>query len=370
MLTPTGTLTSRETSLVSKLTKAESSLSKHTALIPQLQSKLESLSTSHTDSRKRKDAEIASLTTASQTKDEEIEELREEVAKWKSRALEEREGRKEVSKVAEEMVKGLRKKVEVVRVEELLVARYRIAKLERQLGDRVGQVVALGEYSEMVGEEADELKEELNRAEEDRELVRGLWREEREDRRNEKEWRQRARSDQREMNGLKDEVMFLEEMRSVEKSVEESGKWCGKEKVKRVEMDLKMVERELEVAEGELDLAINEEIPRLEEAFSEAKDEADEVRERASELHEALAVAEDGVKELQARAEEEMERHEGELEEERRKTVEKEKEVEKERGEKKRVGNLLAMSRAAEAGLREELDLYVRLGLALLPSVY
>lgn len=259
--------------------------------------------------------------------------------------------------VAEQVLQGSRKEVATVRVDELLVAELRIARLERQLGDRTAQVEALGEYSAQVGEEADALREELERVEEEREWALGVWRGEREERRGEKDWRQRARSDQREMMGLREEVHVLEGLRTVERELEKGVAWLEGERRAEALSERKRLVKELEVAEGELDLAVNEEIPRLEGEVEALQEERDEVREPAAELHEALAVAEGDVQELQSRAAEELERFEGEMEEQRRKVGDKEKEVEKERNEKKRVAGLLGQSRAAQDGLREELDL-------------
>ncbi|ORY84163.1 hypothetical protein BCR35DRAFT_303248 [Leucosporidium creatinivorum] len=351
------TLTSRETSLTSKLTKTEASLSKHVATVPLLQSKLEELTKSHDSSRKRRDLEIAELKSTLERREESIAELEGEVRRWKREAREEGRARKDVTEATERVVKDLRTQVASVRVVDLTAASLRIARLERQLEDRTAQVQALGEYSAQVGEEADALKEELVQAEEERDWALGEWRKEREDRRSEKEWRQRARSDQREMVGLREEVAFLEGWVRFGREVERDSKWVEEERREEMSRTLGRLEKELEVAEGELDLAVNEEIPVLEEQVDALTEERDEVRERASELHEALAVAEGDVQELQERAVIELERFEGEMEEQKRKVVDKEKEVEKERSEKKRVAGLLGQSRAAQDGLREELDL-------------
>lgn len=301
--------------------------------------------------------EIAELKERVERREGSIAELEGEVRRWKREARDEGRARKDATEATERIVKQLRAQVAEVRVVDLAAASLRIARLERQLEDRTAQVQALGEYSAQVGEEADALKEELVKTEQERDWALSEWRKEREDRRSEKEWRQRARSDQREMMGLREEVGFLEGWLTVGREVERDSKWVEGERREETSRELKMLKKELEVAEGELDLAVNEEIPGLEEQVEALTEERDEVRERASELHEALAVAEGDVNELQERAVSELERFEGEMEEQKRKMADKEKEVEKERSEKKRVAGLLGQSRAAQDGLREELDL-------------
>ena len=336
--------------------KAEASLSKYTTNLPVLQGKLDELSKSHAESKKRKDAELVDLRATLASRDEWILELQLDVKRYKEKAREEARGRRDVFGAAEESITSLKKEVGQVRVAELHAARLRILRLERQLGDRTAQVQALGEYSEQVGEEADFVKAELARAEQDRDWALEELRRDREERKGDKEWRQRTRSDQRELNGLRDEVSFLEGWRTLDRQVERESRWLATELRGALESEQQRMQKELEVSEGELDLAVNEEIPRLEEELRAASEERDEIRERVHEMHEALEVAEKNVAELQTRAEEDVERYEGQLEEQKRLYGEKEKEVVKERADKKRVANLLNQSRLAQDGLREELD--------------
>lgn len=254
------------------------------------------------------------------------------------------------------MIESLRLEIASVRVADLHTARLRILRLERQLADRTAQVKALGEYSGQVNDEADFLRDELRSAEVDRDWMREAWKAERADRRSEKEWRQRTRSDQREILGLREDVTFLSDFRTAERVVDGAAEWVAEERRRALEADKSSLEEELEVAEGELDLAVNEEIPRLEGQLDNSQKHASELQERSDDLQQQLKVAEEGIHELQTRSVEDHERFEGEMEEVTRKLTEKGKEAEKERSEKKRVAGLLGQSRAAQDGLREELD--------------
>jgi chromosome segregation ATPase len=352
-----GVLTSSLTSATAKLTKSDTALSKHTALLPKLQTQLETLSSSHADSRKRKENEIAELRTALLARDEELATTKEESRNWRTQARALTRARAAEAQVAASVISTLRSEVSSVRVAELHAARLRILRLERQLADRSGQVDALGQYSAQIGEEADSLRHDLKDAEEERAWALAAWKSERDDRRSDKEWRQRTRSDQREILGLRDDFAFLSDLRNAERVIEDAVIWVGRERGNVLQAEKITLEGELEVAEGELDLAINEEIPRLETNLETMTQQADESAQRSEELQEALTTAEAGIRELQARAVEDRERFDGEIEEMGRKLVEKEKEVDKERSEKKRVAGLLGQSRAAQDGLREELDM-------------
>ncbi|KAK4047143.1 hypothetical protein OIV83_005595 [Microbotryomycetes sp. JL201] len=349
-------LTSREQHLSSKLTKTEASLAKHQALLPKLQSQLELLSSSHTDSRKRKESEIVELRALVSARDAELQEAAEDAQLWQDRASIERRARTDAAKMAGDEIERLRILVNDIRMGELVGLKYKGARLERQLADRIAQVDALADYVAAVEQESEYFRQQLEMAEADRDWAMDMWRQEREDRVGEKEWRQRARSDQREMLGLRDEVKILETIRATERDIDATTRVSEAAKIELLERQRHMLERELEVAEGELDLATNDEIPRLESELETVKQDAAELRDRASELHEALEVAENDIKELQTRAAEELERHEGEMEEQRRRLADKDKEVERERAEKKRVAGLLGQSRASQDGLREELD--------------
>ncbi|KAM0791572.1 hypothetical protein ACM66B_006018 [Microbotryomycetes sp. NB124-2] len=349
-------LTSREQYLSSKLTKTEASLSKHQALLPKLQSQLDMLTSSHSDSRKRKESEIVELKALVAVRNSELEEAAADAQQWQDRARIERQARTEAAKMAGDEVERLRVLVNDIRVGELVSLKYKCARLERQLGDRIAQVDALADYVALIEQESEFAKEQLETAEADRDWAMDMWRQEREDRLGEKEWRQRARSDQREMLGLRDEVRILETIRATERDIDATTRMSEAAKIDSLERQRQMLERELEVAEGELDLATNDEIPRLEGELAVVRQDAAELRDRASELHEALEVAENDIKELQTRAADELERHEGEMEEQRRRLADKDKEVERERAEKKRVAGLLGQSRASQDGLREELD--------------
>lgn len=356
-LVSTGALTSSLTSTTAKLTKSDTALSKHTALLPQLQTQLETLSSSHADSRKRKEHEIADLKATVIARDEELATVKEDSRNWRSQARALARSRVAEADIAATVISSLRSELASVRVGELHTARLRILRLERQLGDSSAQIDALGQYSAQVGEEADMLRAQLASAEHDRAWALAAWKAERDDRRSDKEWRQRTRSDQREILGLREDVAFLTEFQAAERVIDDAAAWVGKERRSALEAEKLSLEDELEVAEGELDLAVNEEIPRLEANLENMTQRAEDSQQQSEELQKALTVADAGIQELQARAVEDHERFEGEIEEMSRKLAEKEKEADKERSEKKRVAGLLGQSRAAQDGLREELDL-------------
>ncbi|KAK4048257.1 hypothetical protein OIO90_005876 [Microbotryomycetes sp. JL221] len=350
-------LSSREQHLQAKLTKTETALTKHQTLLPKLQQQLEQLSSSHSDSHKRKDALIVELKSKLNTKDQELLEANDNVERWQQMAKLERQARKDVVKLASDEIERLRHLVDEIRLTQVVELKHKCVRMERQLGDRNAQVEELAGYASIVEQESDMLRAELTTLEQERDWAMTMWQQERDDRQSEKEWRQRARSDQREMLGLRDQVKMLESIRETEREIDATTRTMEQDKVDTLSSKCTMLERELEVAEGELDLATNEEIPRLEDELATVKQDGTELRDRAAELHEALETAENDIKELQARAAEELERHEGEMEEQRRLLADKDKEIEKERAEKRRVAGLLGQSRASQDGLREELDI-------------
>jgi len=139
-------------------------------------------------------------------------------------ARKEREARKEMSIVAERVMRESREESREVRVEELRRERVRVVRLERQLEDRTAQVEALVDYSRGLEHSFSRLEDQVSLLEGDNERMKEMWRSDRGllvEERNEKEWRQRARSDQRELVGLVEE---LEAARSEAEVVDEVGK--------------------------------------------------------------------------------------------------------------------------------------------------
>ena len=136
----------------------------------------------------------------------------------------EREGRKVEVEVARKVIEGLREEEREKRSEELRRDKLRVVKLERQVEDRTAQVEALVDYSQGLEETVRGLEDQLELVEGDYERMREMWSVERGllvEERNEKEWRQRARSDMRELVGLVEE---LECARREAEAVNEVGK--------------------------------------------------------------------------------------------------------------------------------------------------
>ncbi|GAA5874795.1 hypothetical protein JCM16303_002986 [Sporobolomyces ruberrimus] len=338
--------------LSSKLTKTESLLEKHQTSLPLLQSKLTSLQTSHEQSRQRKESELSTLR-------EQFEELEskylvklEECRDFEDGLEREREGRKREAQVAEEVVGKLREQMRDVRVAELTREQFRTIKLERQLRDRFAQVESLVEYSKGLEDTVKGLEHQVKVLVGDNERIGDMWRTDRgllAGARNEKEWRQRARSDMRESQGLVDELEGAREEADVLREVEKSGElaWRLKRREWRDEKEKMQVEHE--IVEGELDLAVNEEIPRLEREIST-------LTSRMEDQAAHVATLEHDLSSLVQESAESTERFEGEIEEQKRIISKKVEELEKERVDKRRVVGLLVQSRAAETALREQVE--------------
>ncbi|GAA5875388.1 hypothetical protein JCM1840_003145 [Sporobolomyces johnsonii] len=353
--------------LTSKLAKTESLLTKHQSSLPLLQSKLTSLQASHESSRQRKDAELADIAAkladveaALQRKTEELSAERERADGWETSAKREGKARRDEAEAAEKVIRGLRDEVREARVIALQAERLRRVKLARQLDDRLAQVGALAEYSQGLEETVSLLSEQLEALNTDYSSLLELWRSDRTllvGERNEKEWRQRARSDAREMTGLREDVGELEEIRECERMCERDGEQVWRLRRREWNDEKERMKVDYEVVEGELDLAVNEEIPRLESLLSTANTDISTLQDRLIEQSDLITSLENDISSLQQRAVDDTERWEGELEEQKRVTEEKEKEAEKERAEKRRVIGILAQSRAAEAAYKEEAEL-------------
>lgn len=140
------------------------------------------------------------------------------------------------------------------RVVELHMSRLREVKLQRQLEDRTAQVETLAAYAAGLEEKADELVSQAKMREEDSEKLRASWRGDRMllvEERNEKEWRQRARADEREADGLRKEVEGMREMEVVDRESRKMGEWVEKERRSRWRAEKKEMQRDYEVVEGE-----------------------------------------------------------------------------------------------------------------------
>lgn len=353
------TLTTRESTIKSQLEKSEASLQKHSASLPLLQKKLEELSKSHSDSRARKDVEISNLNSelvklkeSISTKDDELKVAREGEEEARIRL----EAMKDVENAFRRILQELKEKEEkanTLLTDKLSESETVILKLQRRLGDKDAILQALTGYTAALEEELDLLKNDLSEREGDLNWSLGELRWEREEgKRSDKEWRQRARSDGREIVWLREDVAFEVEVGRVERDCEKAAFTSEEEKKVDAMTEADRLNKELEIVEGELDLAINEEIPRLEAERDEDEVRIDALEETVADKNEIITNMEVEKEELR----DAVQKMKGELEEISLRLGEREKEVEKERLEKKRLVSLLGQSRAAEAGLKEELE--------------
>ncbi|GAA5908168.1 hypothetical protein JCM6882_005962 [Rhodosporidiobolus microsporus] len=343
-------------SLTSRLTKTTALLEKHQSTLPLLQDKLASLQSSNDASRARKDGEISALKGNVSGLEYALEQATAEREALRKMLGRERDGREEQARAAGEAVDRVVRASEAARVRELVErqqTRVREARLEKHLADRAAQVDALAAYAEGLEARLALAEEQRREAEADRARVERLWRADREllvsPERGEKEWRQRARADGREAEGLREEVGEMRELAECDREQRGVAEGVERERRKRWGRERKELKRDLEVAEGELDLAVNSEIPRLEALLETASSSL-------SDTQSSLATLEEDLSTLQQRLVDETDRFEGELEEQRRIADEERKGAEKERAEKRRVVGLLAQTRASEGALRGEVE--------------
>lgn len=184
------------------------------------------MSASHAASAARKDSELATVRGRLAELDrrflaevERREQVKDERDEWERRARRERQGREEAATAAGEAVRLARTEAlnvaDQLRVD-LNSARSAALKLDRQLADRRAQVETLAAYASGLEAQLASADEERLRSERDvRFVVIEAWHAERdlnscEGREVEKEWRQRARADAREMDGLRSEVRLWE----------------------------------------------------------------------------------------------------------------------------------------------------------------
>lgn len=216
--------------LTSKLGKTTALLEKHQSALPSLQSKLEAMSASHAASAARKDAELATtrgrLSELEKRLAAEIERrqgVEEERDQWDRRARRERQGREEAATAAGEAVRAVRAAADerdTERLVELHADRTAHVRLERQLADRKAQVESLAAYASTLEARLSLAEEDRARSDRDQRFVLlEAWHAERDlnapltsgqsgggRAEMEKEWRQRARADAREVEGLREEV--------------------------------------------------------------------------------------------------------------------------------------------------------------------
>ena len=186
------------------------------------------MSASHAASAARKDAELATsrgrLSELEKRLAAEIERrqgVEEERDEWERTARRERQGREEAATAAGEAVRAVRAAADerdTERLVELHAGRTAHVRLERQLADRRAQVESLAAYASTLEARLSLAEEERARSERDQRFVLlEAWHAERDlnvpsglgggvRAEVEKEWRQRARADAREVEGLREEV--------------------------------------------------------------------------------------------------------------------------------------------------------------------
>jgi hypothetical protein len=232
----------------------------------------------------------------------------------------------------------------------------RVIRLERQLSTTQAQVLALVDLSTQLDTSVNGLRSTLRERESQMLylLNERIW--ERSQPRGDKEWRQRCRGDFREAVALNQEIELLRDTIQFDSDYLNSVSAIHSELRSEAAAERKILVDELEVVEGELDLAINEEIPSLEEQVEAAEQATEDAIEAQATLRATLEHTEAILEDLKVSSTEMRESFEGELEEVRRRLLEKSHTAERLDKEKKRVASLLQQTRAAEQGLREELD--------------
>lgn len=246
---PTGHLTS-------KLTLAAALQQKYESTLPSLQAKLSSLTTQHAASSAKKDAELSALRGALSRAEADTDEARAEARAWEGRARRERRGREDAALAAGELVASLRaERSALAPVEDLAAERLARVALERRVADREAVLASVGEHARALEERLALAGVELDEASWREWRVREMWRTERDmvvsPGRDEKEWRQRARADGREMEGLREEVGMWEKEAEREREWDElRGEW-ERRRDKAWREERKRMERDYEVVEGE-----------------------------------------------------------------------------------------------------------------------
>lgn len=255
---PTGHLTS-------KLTRAAALQQKYESTLPSLQAKLSSLTTQHAASSAKKDAELSALRGALSRAEADTDEARAEARAWEGRAHRERRGREDAALAAGELVASLRaERSALAPVEDLAAERLARVALERRVADREAVLASVGEYARALEERLALAAAELDEASWREWRVREMWRTERDlvvsPGRDEKEWRQRARADAREMEGLREEVGMWEREAEREREWDElRGEW-ERRRDKAWREERKRMVRDYEVVAGEC-VALSDSLP-------------------------------------------------------------------------------------------------------------
>ena len=363
-----------------QLEKSDSSLSRHLATLPAAQKKQDELTKSAADSIKRKEAEILGMKKEIAQLKKSLEGTREssesilaraEKAETSLEELRERLGEQELyieahqatlsATVAEaSSFLAAHAKITPLALDALQLdfhtSQLRILRLERQLVTSQAQSEALGKFSADLDEECQFLRESFFDVSDDLDRLLLERRDEREDKRSEKEWRQRTRSDARETAALKEEVEVLSAFIRQERAFEGVMKEETRVRDEEIAEERRKIRSELEIVEGELDVALNQTVPTLEARMAESTTELAVALLDVGNLESLLAEAETSLAELENSAGEALESAQAENEELRRKWLEREKECEKLRAEKTKIASLLGLSRSAEKSLLEEVE--------------
>ncbi|GJN90948.1 hypothetical protein Rhopal_003962-T1 [Rhodotorula paludigena] len=354
------TLKSENRHLTSKLSRSTALTAKYESTLPSLQAKLATLTSQHTASLAKKDAELASLTTERDALLVRAQAAEDERDDWARIARRERLGREEQASLASAAVRSARDEASLARVEELAAARLRNVRLSRALEDRKAVVASLGEYARDLEERLARADDERTEAESREWAIREAWRAERElvvgPARDEKEWRQRARADAREVAALRDEVERGEREQDVEREWDGVRAEWEKRREKAWAHERKALLRDYEVVEGELDVAVNDEIPRLEALLAASEASLSSTHDDLATSSAQITALESDLAALEQRRADEAEQFEGEIEEQKRLVADAKRDVERERAEKRRVVGILAQTRASEGALKEEVE--------------
>jgi hypothetical protein len=166
----------------------------------------------------------------------------------------ERAAREQQASAAGEVVAAAREEARTARVVELHLSKLREVRLERQLEDRTAQVSSLAEYASGLEAQVDLLEAQVKAQDADGAKLRASWRGDRlllVDERNEKEWRQRARADEREVLGLREEVEGLKDVEGIDREARKMGEWVEKERRSRWKIEKREMKRDYEIVEGE-----------------------------------------------------------------------------------------------------------------------
>lgn len=339
------------------MSKTEASLARHTTSLPLLQEKLKSLTTSHAESRARKETEIAALKSSVSQQQDIITEGEQGVAKGGKR-IEVLQARvEEVLNLYEASESTARTTLQAVQYllssranvtpqaldslqQDYHIQALKIIKLEKQLSSTQSQLQALVSYSTQQEDSNRSLSGNLK----DCERIISYLLSEREWNRlqyvNGKDMRQRSRSDTREIQHLgtelKTQQVFIqlgEELSTMYSQEYDNLLQATREETVRNKGHVEMVEEELDI--------VYEEKERLQNTLT------------TSLAHQtALQSSMTTLESINVEMEQTLGEKRGEIEK-------SEKERERLDRERVRLTSLLNQSRAAQTGLEDELALYV-----------